>query len=176
MTYLLSSFVRAFLVAVFFLGSAIGKDVGVLHLPSLKLILPPTWTFDGSKNPIEGFGPDGEKLLISVIRLRPGATDSKSFISMKDEATNFAKDKLPVIATKNGLVALRQVTPFPTLDGKVAFASVSEKSSFFSGKYFFLQYLLANDVTMIFFTVEGKGDALLAAERFDQYMKTQQWE
>jgi hypothetical protein len=151
------------------------EDVGVLHLRPLHLILPPTWTFDESKNPIEGRGPDGEKLLITIMKRRSDG-GSNSPASAKDLASGFAKDKMPLLAAKDGKTVVRPVTPVSTPEGKVGFAAASEKSGLFSGEQYFVQYLLASDSALIYLTVEGKGKVSAVTERFDEIMRTQRWD
>jgi hypothetical protein len=171
--------IKYFLLVVFtFLAtlslSVRAEDVGVLHLRPLNLVLPPTWTFDGSKKPIEGHGPDGEKLLITIMKRRLGA-DTATSASAKDMAVNFSRDMMPTLAAKDGKTIIRPVTPVITAEGKVAFSAASEKSGLF-GEQYFVQYLLASDAALIYLTIEGKGKASPVVERFDIIMKTQQWD
>lgn len=154
---------------------ALAGDIGVLNLGPLHLILPPTWKFDGSKNPIEGVGPEGEEVLISIARSKPAASVSAS-PTPQDLAISFSKDKMALLALKNGKTVLRPVTPMPTPEGKVAFSAASEKSGFFGGSLYFVQYLLASESALIYMTIEGKGKAAPVVERFDEIMNNQQWD
>lgn len=154
---------------------ALAADIGVLNLGPLHLTLPPTWKFDGSKNPIEGFGPEGEEVLISIARSKP-PTSASALPSTQDLAVGFSKDKMPLLAQKNGKTVLRPVTAVSTPEGKVAFSAASEKSGLFGGSLYFVQYLLASDSALIYMTIEGKGKAAPVVERFDEIINSQQWD
>ena len=86
---------------------AAAQDVGVLHLRPLHLELPATWRFDGSKNPIEGFGPEGEKLLVTIMRRKPDSTGPVR--PAKEIAQGFAKDKMQTLSVKDGKSLIRPV-------------------------------------------------------------------
>lgn len=151
------------------------QEVGVLHLRPLHLELPATWKFDGSKRPIEGTGPDGEKVLISVFR-SGSPTGSGQLPSAKETAKGFVRDHMGQLASKGGKSVIRPITEMPMPDGKAGFSSGSEASNFLSGKSYFVQYLVAASDVIIYFTFEGKGDAKPAMERFDEIFKTQSWD
>lgn len=151
------------------------QDVGVLHLRPLHLELPPTWTFDGSKRPIEGRGPDGEKVLVSIMRKRPGAA-SEPVPTPKEMAQGFANGPMSELASKGGKVVVRSVGEFPVPEGKAAYSSGSEVSGMLGGKSYFIQYLLAAPGVIIYLTFEGKGEALPAMQKFDAFFNTQRWD
>lgn len=151
------------------------QDVGVLHLRPLHLELPATWTFDGSKRPIEGRGPDGEKVLISIMRKRPEAA-SEPAPSAKEMAQGFANGPMSQLASKGGKVVVRPVGEFPVPEGKAGYSAGSEGSSMFGGKSYFIQYLLAAPGVVIYLTFEGKGEAAPAMQKFDAFFNTQRWD
>jgi len=155
--------------------AALAQDIGVLHLRPLHLELPPTWTFDGSKRPIEGKGPDGEKVLISIMRKRPSAA-SEPVPAAQEMAQGFAQGPMRELASKGGKAVVRPVSEFPTHEGKAAYSAGSESSSTFGGKSYFVQYLLAAPGVIIYLTFEGKGEALPAMQRFDPFFATQRWD
>jgi len=150
------------------------QDTGVLHLRPLHLELPATWKFDGTKTPIEGTGPDGEKLLISIMRRRTEASASTPPVT--EAAKAFARERMTQISASEGKTIIRAVSEFPTHEGKVAFSAGSEKSGVFSGDRYFIQYLLASDSALFYLTVEGKGKASPMLERFDLIISKQQWD
>jgi hypothetical protein len=147
-------------------------DVGLLHLRPLHLELPPTWRFDGSKNPIEGFGPDGEKALISVMRRKTGAGTGPS---ASEVARGFANSQMAEIAVKGGKSVIRPVSPLPAPEGKTVYSAASERSGLF-GKSYFIQYLLSAKDASIFITFEGRGDATSQLPKFDAIISTQKWD
>jgi hypothetical protein len=160
---------------LFTISGSSAQDVGVLHLRPLHLELPSTWSFDGSRNPIEGKGPQGEKLLISTMRRRVSAA-SEPAPSAKETAQGFAQGPMGDLASKGGKVVVRPVSEFPVQDGKAGYSAGSESSSVFGGKSYFIQYLLAAPGVIIYLTFEGKGEALPAMQRFDEFFKTQRWD
>jgi hypothetical protein len=154
---------------------AFAQDVGVLHLRPLHLELPATWAFDGSKRPIEGRGPEGEKVLISIMRKRPGAA-SEPLPTAKEMAQGFGQGPMGELALKGGKTVVRPVSEFPVQDGKAGYSAGSEVSSMFGGKSYFIQYLLAAPGVLIYLTFEGKGEAPTAMQRFDAFFSTQRWD
>jgi hypothetical protein len=171
---------RIFLTFLFFVCYAFAvpahaEDVGVLHLNPLHLTFPATWTFDGSNKPIEGRGPDGEKVLITIMK-HIADNGSNASQSGKDLASNFAKNQMHVLATKAGQTVVRPVTHLPTPEGKTGFSAASENSGLFTGERYFVQYLLASNSAVIYLTVEGKGKASVIYKSFDEIMRTQQWD
>lgn len=155
--------------------SALAQDIGILHLRPLHLELPATWTFDGSKQPIEGRGPDGEKVLISIMRKSPGVA-SEPMPTAKETAQGFAQGPMSELTAKGGKAVVRPVSEFPAQEGKAGYSAGSEKSSMFGGKSYFIQYLLAAPGVIIYLTFEGKGEALPAMQRFDAFFNTQRWD
>lgn len=150
------------------------QDTGTLHLRPLHIDFPATWVFDGSKRPIEGRGPQGEKVLISVARQRPGAASGPAQ-SARDMAQGL-EDVLKGLAARTGKVLVRPVSEFPVPEGKVGYSSAAESSGFFGGKSYFLQYALVAPGAIFFFTVEGDGEALAALQWFDAVFATQRWD
>jgi hypothetical protein len=149
------------------------EKAGTLNLSPFYLTFPATWTFDASKRPIEGHGPHGELLLITV---HHHSDTSVSPLSIQDIATDFAKNKMPTLAAKNGQEIIRPVTVFPVPEGKLGFSAASEKSRLLGGANYFVQYLVASDSALIYLTFEGKGKASTVIDHFDNLMKTQQWQ
>lgn len=167
--------IRAFLLILLLFSSlASAQEVGVLHLRPLHLELPATWKFDGTKNPIEGTGPEGEKLLVSIMRRKP---DSAATAPPATEmAKYFARDRMAQLSARDGKTVIREVTELTAPDGKLAFSAASEKSGLLSGERYFIQYLLACDSSLFYLTVEGSGKAAPVLERFDQIISRQQWD
>jgi hypothetical protein len=156
-------------------ASALAQEVGVLHLNPLHLELPSTWTFNGSKQPLEGKGPDGEKVLISIMRIRPGAA-SGPVPTANESLQGLVQGPMVQLASKGGQVVVRPVSQFPTKEGKAAYSAGSESSGIFGGKSYFIQYVLAAPGTVIYLTFEGKGPAATAMQRFDAFFATQRWD
>jgi hypothetical protein len=171
--YCMNSFRFSFLLflGVFAQGQTFAQSVGVLHLNPLHLELPATWIFDGSKNPIEGKGPNGEVLLISVLRRQAGPSESALKV-----AEGFSGEEMADLASRRGKVVIRPVGKFPAPTGKVGYSAGSEVSDTDGGKSYFIQYLLAEPNVMIYFTFEGKDEALPAMQRFDALIRTQHWD
>lgn len=153
----------------------LAQDVGILHLTPLHLELPVTWTFDGSKQPIEGRGPQGEKVLISTMRKRSGAA-SEPLPTAKETARHFVQGPMGELASKGGKAVIRPVSEFTVSEGRAGYSTASEKSSMFGGKSYFIQYLLAAPGLVIYLTFEGNGEALPAMQRFDAFFNTQRWD
>jgi hypothetical protein len=156
-------------------ASARAQDVGLLHLRPLHLELPPTWTFDGTKRPIEGRGPDGEKVLVTIMRRKPGAA-SEPIPTAKETARGFTQGPMTEMASKGGKTVVRPVGELPTPEGKAGYSAGSEISSTFGGRSYFVQYLLAAPGVIIYLTFEGKGEAAPAMRRFDAFFETQKWD
>ncbi|WP_152447131.1 hypothetical protein [Janthinobacterium sp. HH01] len=138
--------------------------------PPLHLQLPSTWTLDSARRPMEGHGPDGEKMLVTIARALPNKTTTA-----REDAHAFAQSVLKDVASRNGKLVVRAVEEFPVPEGKTAYSSASESSRMFR-KYYFIQYLLASENAMFYFTFEGKGEALPALKRFDALMNEQRWD
>ena len=167
--------IRTFLLVLLLFSSlASAQEVGVLHLRPLHLELPANWKFDGTKTPIEGTGPEGEKLLVSIMRRRPDAAATTP--PATEMAKGFARDRMPQLSAKDGKTVIREVTEFPAPTGKVAFSAASEKSGLLSDDRYFIQYILACDSALFYLTVEGNGKAAAVLERFDQIISRQQWD
>jgi hypothetical protein len=165
-----------FVLFVAVLAAAAGaQDVGVLNLSPLHLTLPPTWSFDGSKRPIEGQGPDGEKVLISVLHRRADA-QGKAAQPAQDLAKDFANGLMKDLAAKGGKVVIRPVVELQASPGKAVFSAASEVQGAFGRKSYFIQYVLAGSDVMFYFTFEGRGEAALAMARFDLFFDTQRWD
>ena len=171
MTYAIRTILLIFLLLS---PLALAQEVGVLHLRPLHLELPATWSFDGAKTPIEGTGPEGERLLASIIRRRPDAAATTP--PATEAARGFAQNRMSQLSAKDGKTIIREVTELPAPAGKVAFSAASEKPSLLSGSRYFIQYLLACDSAMFYFTVEGNGKAAPVLDRFDQIISRQQWD
>jgi hypothetical protein len=80
------------------------------------------------------------------------------------------------LATKGGKTIVRPVSRIPAPEGKAGYSVASEATSLLGGKSYFIQYLLAAPGVIIYFTVEGKGEAKEAMERFDAFLQTQTWD
>ena len=150
------------------------QDVGLLHLGALRLQFPPTWTFDFSKHPIEGRGPNGEVTLITTeTRKDAGTPDGER--AVKSAVDDFAKGPMAEIAGKHGMKTERLVTPFTAPPGHVAFSSVAARKSLLGVRRYFIQYIFGGSGELIYITVEGEGDASIAVQQLDLVMSTQQW-
>jgi len=160
-----------FLVAAFSTGA---QEVGVLHLRPLHLEIPATWSFDGSKNPIEGLGPNGEKALVSIMRRKPSAA-SEPTPSAREITLGFSSGPMHQLAKNAGQV-IRPVSELAAPEGKIIYSSGSEKSAVFSGKSYFVQYAIASPGVLIYITFEGKGELGPAMQQFDGFIATQRWD
>lgn len=155
--------------------STFAQEVGTLHLRPLHLEFPSSWRFDGAKNPIQGFGAEGEKALISVMRGKPGGGPDP-VPSTKELTQGFAQGPMTQLAAKGGKTVIRPVSELPAPEGKVIYSSGSESSGLLGGKTYFLQYLMAAQGVLIYITFEGKGEAASAIQKFDSIIATQKWD
>src|SRR5580698_2173399 len=91
------------LALVLVVGSlANAQDVGLLHLGALRLQFPSTWSFDFSKRPVEGRGPNGERVLITTeTRKDAGTPDGER--AAGNAVDGFAKGPMTEIAGKHGM-------------------------------------------------------------------------
>lgn len=156
------------------LRGAAAEEVGMLHLTPLHLELPATWSFDGSKQPIEGTGPSGEKVLISIMRRRhDSATDE---LPSPEAVAQSSHGRMTELATKGGKSVVRPLQKIAVPDGKAGYSIASEATSLLRRKSYFAQYLLAARGVVIYITLEGKGEAKPVLERFDAVLQTQTWD
>lgn len=162
--------IRISLASLLLFFSAEMAQAQMVEAPPLHLQLPSTWTLDSARRPMEGKGPDGEKMLLTIARARPDKTTSA-----QEDAKSFAQDILKKMASRNGKQVIRPVEQFAVPAGKAAYSSASESSGLF-GKAYFIQYLLASEGVMYYFTFEGKGEAAPALQRFDALMNEQRWD
>ncbi len=152
---------------------AIAQQVGVLHLRPLHLELPATWSINGAGSPIEGVGPNGEKMLITVMRHSGNGDD----IPSAEESALMAKSEImSPLSKKDGLKVVVPMAAFHMPEGKSGYAVASEEKGFFGGKQYFIQYALTAPGVLNYFTFEGNGDAKEAMERFNSFMATQRWD
>ncbi len=161
------------LVAFLFPTLAHCEQIGTLHLNPMHIELPSTWSFGNSEMPIEGKGPNGEKLLITIMKQKYKGT---STLSPEEAAAGFVNGPMVELATKNGQKVVSAVSKFPTKEGNVAFSVASESSSWLGGKKYFIQYLFSAPGAIIYFTLEGKGEAMPRMDEFNSYLATQQWD
>ncbi|WP_141753218.1 hypothetical protein [Duganella sp. HH101] len=162
--------IRISLASLLLSFSAQMAHAQAVDAPPLHLQLPSTWTLDSARRPMEGKGPDGEKMMVTIARALPNKTTTA-----REDAHAFAQGVLKDVASRNGKLVVRAVEAFPVPAGKTAYSSASESSRLF-GKYYFIQYLLASEDAMFYFTFEGKGEALPALKRFDALMNEQRWD
>jgi hypothetical protein len=151
------------------------QEVGTLHLRPLHLEFPSTWRFDGSRNPIEGFGPEGEKALVTIIRGKP-RNGPEPGPSTQELAQSFAQGPMAQLASKGGKALVRPVSGLPAPEGKFIYSAGSETSGWVGAKSYFVQYAMAAPGALIYITFEGKGDAAGALQRFDGIIATQKWD
>ncbi|NDI84363.1 hypothetical protein [Undibacterium crateris] len=151
--------------------AAHAEEVGILHLRPLHLQLPPTWQFDGKKNPIEGYGPNGEKVLITIMRRK-----NESVPLFTEIAKGFAESQMKKLGEKGNLSISRPLAQLPTPTGKIGFSVASEGTSPLGGNLYFIQYLLAGESALFYLTVEGRGDVAPIVEQFNSYIATHVWD
>jgi hypothetical protein len=144
----------------------------LMRIGTLSIDFPVSWHFQGSGQRGEGRGPNGEEVIANYRVLRPGAPPEVTEQHW-NTIRGFVKDKMPELAEKNGAV-VRHVTESPLQDGRVQFSSISQGKR--RGQdYYFVQYLLGSPRLMAYITVEGVGDGVQAAERFEKILATQRW-
>ncbi len=161
-------------IAIFSFATCVtvfGQGIGVLYLSPLHIELPGSWQFDGSKMPIEGYGPNGEKLLVTILRLKPDATVT----SAEDNVLGML-ERLEYSGTKDGQQVVRELSKFPVHAGKAGYSMASEESSLFGAKKHFIQYLLASSHSVIYLTFEGRGAVSSVLPEYDRYLATQTWD
>ena len=146
----------------------------LLHLGTLDLEFPPPWRFQRSGLRAEGRGPDGESVIAQYRVLHPGAP-AEVVAQHWSVIRNFARDEMPGIAAGRSSQVVRPVGETPRPDKRVQFSSVSRKEAA-GGERYLLQYLLGSSRLIAYFTVEGPGDALQAAARFERILATQRWQ
>ncbi|MBR7780419.1 hypothetical protein [Undibacterium rugosum] len=151
--------------------AAHAEDVGILHLRPLHLQLPPTWQFDGNKTPLEGYGPNGEKVLITIMRRK-----NESAPPATEIAKGFAESQMKKLGEKGNLSISRPLAQLPTPTGKIGFSVASEGTSPMGGNRYFVQYLLAGESALFYLTVEGRGDVAPMVEQFNSFIATQTWD
>jgi hypothetical protein len=165
-----------FLLAVFLAvcaGCTSAADNPVLRTDTLTLEFTPEWKFTPGQQRAEGHGPQGEFVIMNYRTLSPGAPAdavAKHWQTLK----GFATEKMPGIATSHKQEVLRPLTETALPDGRVQFSTVSKGKKMFKD-YYFLQYLLGSNRSMVYMTVEGYGNAEEAAQRFERILATQQW-
>ena len=150
------------------------EEALLLHVGTLEVVFPAAWKFQRSGQRAEGKGPDGESVVVSYRVLNPGAPP-EVVEQHWNVIRNFAHDEMPgIAASRNGKV-LRPVSEVPRQDKRVQFSSVSKNSAQGADQYL-LQYLLGSSRLIAYFTVEGSGDPLEAAARFEKILATQRWQ
>lgn len=158
--------------AITFLASSFvfSGEFAPLHVGPLTLTFPSTWHFDVSNTPTEGFGPEGEKALISARTKGANASAPSSIEVTKD----FAQGRMAQLAEKRGKL-VRPVSELPAPSGKVIYSAATEYSGLFTSQSYFLQYAIASQNTAIYITFEGQGGAEQAMKKFDEIIATQKW-
>lgn len=163
----------AFLTATLLSFAAFAEDEPLLmRLGTLHLLFPPAWEFRPTEQGGEGAGPDGEEVIISYRVLKPGAPDE-----VKDDhwrrVRGFANTQMPQLAQKAGTV-VRPVTEASLGEGRVLYTAVSQATRR-QGPQYFVQYVIGSPRLMAYITLEGQGDGLQAAERFEKILATRRW-
>ena len=143
-----------------------------LSVGPLELQLPGGWRIVGNSQRVEGHGPDGQTLIANYASLKPGAVPEPSS-QVLETARGFARDRMPGLAEKNGTV-IRPVTERALADSQFEFSAASQGKRMFRD-YYFVQYLLTSKNGMVYFTIEGFGNAAAAASSFDDILATRQW-
>ncbi|GAB3664369.1 hypothetical protein [Ramlibacter alkalitolerans] len=164
--------VAAFALALFPL--LVPAQERALRAGTLSVEFPQEWNFRASAQRAEGHGPEGELVLVNFRVLHPGAP-AEVVAQHWTVLRNFARDEMPGLAAGKDTQVIRAVTESPLQDARVEFSSVSKRLREGRDAYF-LQYLLGSRRTIAYFTVEGFGDALQAAARFEKILATQRWQ
>lgn len=152
--------------------TAWGQSPMLMRLGTLSLDFPPAWQFQGAGQRAEGQGPDGEAVILHYRVLRPGAPE-EVVRHHWGAIRGFANDKMPELAATSGEV-LRPVTEAPLPGGRALFSSISKTGV--TGEGYFVQYLIGSSRLMAYITVEGRGNAVEAAGRFERILATQRWD
>lgn len=142
-----------------------------IRLGSLSLDWPAGYTLKSTQSPFELAGPGGVKALVTVMRPRPGATDTP-------ESLAGLQASVERMLTGSAAEAGRVVLPLGTQtlpDGTRLQFIGSERSGLFQ-RSFLLQYmLLSRTGTLALVTFEGKGEAVAEHEGLIGLFSTTQW-
>ena len=145
------------------------QETGILHLIPLHLELPADWDFDGSSNPIQGRNPNGEILLITIVRQREDGTPRDSAQSILDSVLI---DFMQSFVKQKKYTVVRDLTPIPVPEGKAGVSLIAKVNN----RKFFNQYSLASEGVGFYISHEGPGEAIEAAKQFDKYLTKQTWD
>jgi hypothetical protein len=163
--------IAAFLAVFVCLAGA--ADNPVLRTGSLTLTFEPEWQFTPGQQRAEGHGPQGEFVIMNYRTLLPNAP-ADVVEHHWQTIRGFAAKKMPGIAAAHMNEVRRPLTETPLPEGRVQFSTVSQGKKMLRD-YYFLQYLLGSQRSMVYMTVEGYGNAEAAAQRFERILATQQW-
>jgi uncharacterized protein YtpQ (UPF0354 family) len=130
-------------------------EAAEIRFGSLSLDWPAGYTVKSTQPPFELAGPQGAKVLVTVLRPGPSATGSAEGLA-KLNAT--IERMLVEQAQKAGKVVV-PLSKETLLDGTVLQSVASESSGLFKSGYFLQYALLARSGPIAFVTFEGKGDA-----------------
>ena len=147
------------------------EEIGILHLGPLVLQFPAGWRMQGNPLRVEGLGPHEQRIIADYYGVKDGVADPAA--QVLSTAREFARDKMPELAQKNGNV-LRPVTEQALEGGRTEYSAVTQEKKLFRA-HFFLQYLFASTRGWVYITVEGYGEAPPAAESFERILATQKW-
>lgn len=148
------------------------REPWILRAGTVTFRVPDAWKIEVEGQRAEGRGPDGEGLIANYRVLKPGAPRDVVEHHV-NTVRSFASEHMPGLATKNGVV-VRPVAEIVSPEGRFQASSVSQGKQ--QGRdYYFLQYLLGSERLLLYVTVEGFGNALVAADRFEKILATQEW-
>lgn len=151
---------------------AAATEVSELSLGEFRIQLAGQWKFEGTKSRKTGVGPNGEGLIVNRLSLKKGAPAE---VRAQHQAmiSRAATELLPQTAAKLGTVT-RGVRLDWTANGKSRHSIVS-RSSEDKGSKFFVQYLFGSPESMVYLTIEGKGNWEDAGSILDDAARALDW-
>lgn len=147
-------------------------QAGEIRLGSLSLDWPAGYTVKSTQPPFELAGPQGAKVMVTVLRPGPSATGSPEALA-KLQAT--VERMLTDQARKAGKVIV-PLTTQSLPDGTLLQSIGSETAGLFKTGYFLQYALLARSGPIAFLTFEGKGDAATEHAGLNGLFGSVRWE
>ncbi|MCE2660879.1 MAG: hypothetical protein LW854_22005 [Rubrivivax sp.] len=161
------------MVAGALLLSAVAVRAADIQLGSLRLAWPEGFTQRKQTPPFELAGPEGQKILVSVMRSKTDQTGEPN-PEEQEKLTSFGESFMAKQAAQFGKVVAPLVRS-RLAAGSVVAHVVSEDSGLF-GKGYFVQFMVvAPSGRLAFFTIEGKGSALEQHARFLPIISSAEW-
>jgi hypothetical protein len=143
-----------------------------IRLGSLSLDWPAGYALKSTQSPFELTGPSGAKVLVTVMRLGPSASNAPEARAKMEDSVDRMVTAQAQQAGKVVLPLGRQALP----DGTQLRFIGSEVSRLLRGNGYFLQYvLLAPSGQLALMTFEGSGEALREHEAVQGLFQTVQW-